>query len=60
MCVCVCVCVCVYVCVLCTGVQVPTEAGGMRSPGTGGADSFEVPDVGVGNQTQILWKRKSS
>jgi len=32
----------------------------VRSPGARGTDSFEMPDVCVGNQTQVLWKSKSS
>lgn len=46
-----------YVCV--TSVTWRTEEG-CGSPGAGCLSSFELPNVGTGNQTQFLWKKESS
>jgi hypothetical protein len=47
-------CVCVCVCVLATCVQVPKEA--RRGCQISWNWSYEAPYMGVGNQTQVLWK----
>lgn len=47
--------VCLYV-DMCAWGQVPEEARGLCFPGAGVAESCEPPDLGAGNQTQILRK----
>ena len=39
-----------------TWVQVSLEAKDIGSPGEDKTDGCEQPDMGSGNQTQVLWK----
>lgn len=64
-CVRVCVCVSAWVCPcgcrgvgvgVCTWVQVPTEAKGAASSRAGFTASHELPNMGAGIQTQVLYK----
>jgi hypothetical protein len=46
-----------YVCAsVCTCIQVSLESRSVRCPGTGHIGGYGQPDVGAGNQTQVLWK----
>jgi hypothetical protein len=56
--VCVCVCVCVWVC-LCWG-GVKRAHRGIEESSAGITGSYKLPIVGAGNQTQVLYKTRTS
>ena len=57
LCVCVCVCVCVSVFVL-GGVKRAHR--GIEESSAGITGSYKLPIVGAGNQTQVLYKTRTS
>lgn len=48
-----------FVCTYCMIVQVPWRPGeGIGVPGAGVTGNCELPSIGAGNQTQVIWKSK--